>query len=688
MFIVPPTAFGQTPTPPADKPAPTESTTVVVKGAKRAVTNKIDRRVYNVSNSPHSGFATLNDVLSRIPSVTIDPHGAIALRGNTQVKVLIDGHAANPAVLRNLTPAQIDRIEIVTNPSAQFDSEGAGGVINIILKKKRPDGLNGSVNVRSDGDGRFNLDASAAYKIGKWSIAAAAGTNQTRERSREDGDQSWFSDGGGTETSHGSEVSDMVRRQSYANLQIDDQITDLDKISVKISANNAWKMVKDSATSRKIDSDGHVVENYTDAGIDPSQEFVTEFEATYEHVGKADGEQLTMNLIRTHTESPETTIHTYSFDLPARPDLTYLQTVKAPEAETAFTVDYERPLKNGSSLKTGFSFDDRDKRLWRTTQGLSELVPGQADQTAFLRFTARSAAAYVTYQMQFGKWGIMPGLRIESNQWDVNLVSSNFDAGRDYVRWLPSLHVNRFLTDQLKLVASYSHRTQKPMPWVLDPSTVYYSKQFAHVGNPYLKPQDTDSFETGYEYESGKFSSNGTLYYRKSYNTIVPARTFTDDQIIIASSVNATHSTAAGGEFTAKGDVTKHLQYSFNLNVFDNDVVGITGGQMLRRAGVTYSGNAVLEYTPTTKDWLQLTYSAAGKTLALQGYTTGFDRLDFAYRHRFNPQWAFAVRGFDLLNSSKQQRLFVTPDGETQSVTRTQRPGLMMSLIYKFGHGS
>lgn len=684
VVCVPAITLAQAAPPPA-KPA--EPTTVVVTGAKRTVTNKIDRRVYDVSTSPQAAFATLNDVLTRIPSVTIDPHGAIALRGSPQVRVLIDGHTANPAVLRTLTAAQIERVEVITNPSAEFSSEGSAGIINIVLKKKRANGLNGSVNARGDDDGRYNLDASATWKAGRWSFTAVAGASHGKEKTREAGHQTWTGDGA-PQTTDGADLSTLSRRQVYANLQVDDQVTPKDKLSVKASLNNAWQMVRDPETTRIVDSAGQVLQNYGDLATDPTGEFVKEFEATYDHEGRIDGETLSLDLVRTHTESPETSRHDYRFDAPAAPDATYVQTIVAPEDETSFAADYERPVKGGGDLKTGFSLDTRDNHNWRTAEGLPSIVPGTVDGTSAFRFTDLTTAAYVTYQMPLGKWALMPGLRVEHVHWNADLISADDDTRRDYWRWLPSLHLSRDLSDRLKWVASYSHRTQKPMAWELDPSIVYYSKSFAHAGNVALKPQDTDSLETGYEYEDGQFGSNGSVYVRKTYNAIVPTRTFTADDIIIASSVNAAHSLAAGVEYTAKGRFTKQLQYSVNLNLFDTEVEGMSGGELLRRTGGAYSGNAVLEYTPGAADWWQMTYSAQGRTLTLQGYTSGFDRLDVAWRHRLKTKWAFVVRGLDLLNSSKQQRLFVAPDGQTSAITRKQRPGVLVGLVYKFGRGS
>jgi outer membrane receptor protein involved in Fe transport len=670
-------------TAPAQVPADAKPTTVTVTG-RRPVSNKIDRRVYDVKTNPQSDFASLNDVLSRIPSVTIDPKGRIALRGDTQVKILIDGNPANPAVLRTLAASAIDRVEVITNPSAQYSSDGAGGIINIVLKKKRSNGLNGTVNARGDDEGRYNVDASAAWKRGKWTLNLAAGVAQEKERTREDGSQS-STDNVGTETTTGGDISQTIRRQWYANAEVDHQFTPNDTLSLTGRLNTTRAMAKDTERSQTINGAGQTIQKYSTDSFDAQQEYVTEFEGNFEHDGPVDGEKLVLDLTHTNTESPEDTLQLYTLDVPAQSGTRYRQMIQAPESDTVFKLDYERPFKDGAKLTAGLYTEEADNASRRTADNIASILPGLADKTDDFKFIGRTYAGYVTYQKRRGKWTILPGLRVEVQHWQLWLAPGGVDTSRDYTRWLPSLHVNRDLDDNLKLVASYSHRTQKPAMFDLNPSLIYYSKSFAHVGNAALKPQDTDSYEFGYEYEKGPFSSNADVYYRRNENPIVPTREFHGDGFILASSDNASHSAFTGGELTVKGKFTTKWKYSVNLNGFNTEVVGLQGGATVSRTGISYSGNVVFEYMPNASDWFQATFSAKGKTLTLQGYTTGFSRLDMAFKHRINQKWNLSVRGFDLLNTSKQERIFTAANGQSGAITRTDRPGILIGMIYKFG---
>ncbi|MFT4075120.1 MAG: TonB-dependent receptor plug domain-containing protein [Asticcacaulis sp.] len=247
--------------PSAEADKESKHTTIVVTGRRPEVSNKIDRRVYDVRSNPQSDIASLNDVLSSVPSVTIDPKGRIALRGDTQVKMLIDGNPANPAILRTLTAGQIDRIEVITNPSAQFSSDGAGGIINIVLKKKRSNGWSGTVNARGDDDGRYNLDMSAAVKRGKWALNMAAGIAHEKERTREDGEQS-STDESGTEITKGFDLSRSARRQWYANAEVDRQFTPNDTLSLTARLNNARMMARDSGVTDITDGAGAIAQEY------------------------------------------------------------------------------------------------------------------------------------------------------------------------------------------------------------------------------------------------------------------------------------------------------------------------------------------------------------------------------------------------------------------------------------------
>ncbi|MGH1557004.1 TonB-dependent receptor domain-containing protein [Caulobacter segnis] len=238
----------------------------------------------------------------------------------------------------------------------------------------------------------------------------------------------------------------------------------------------------------------------------------------------------------------------------------------------------------------------------------------------------------------------------------------------------PSLNLSRQLGDDWKFVASYSHRTRKPDVYQLNPR-FFYSTVSAYRGNLRLRTQDTDSFEIGYEYGRRRFSSEGSLYYRRNEHEIISTQEWINSQTVVSSFVNAANSHSLGAEFTAKGELGPKANYSLNVNVFDTQIAGVVGGVSLQRQAVTYSGNAIVELKPTPHDWVQLSLNAQGKTPTLQGYTSGYSRLDLIYRHRLARHWILSLRGFDLANTSRQRTVFSTPDGEGPDYPQHRAPG-------------
>ncbi|WP_162149130.1 TonB-dependent receptor [Asticcacaulis benevestitus] len=650
---------------------------IVVTVRKPSITNKIDRRVYDVS-ARDDAFSNANDVLSRIPSVTVDPRGRIALRGNRQVKVLIDGVEGRPEVVSNLRASEIDRIEVMTNPSGQFASDGSGGIINIILKKKRKQGINGDVSLGADGDERYNFSGNVSYKTGRWTASAGAGSNHIRDLRTLNGLQQW-STPSGIETTTSANLTSFSRRFGFetARLVYDASINDRLELGF---GNYHWRgSVDDSGIVQITGPSGAVVEDQKETIFTADNGFSAVWTFSYVHKGKVDGERFSLKLNRVDGRTADIADHHLSRTVPSPEDENYSYSNLSPTSSTSLGGDYERPFGT-SRLTAGFWVETSDNDVRSRSENIAAIVPSESDFDTTFLYDRRTLAGYGTWQTPLARWVVMPGLRIESEQWNAGASS------RDELRLLPSLSLNRPLSDTMRLVASYSKRTQRPDIIQLNPRRVYYSRYLVYEGNSDLRAQNTDSFEVGYEFTGKKFSSNGSLYYRVSHDPLTDARRVAADQTVIATVINADKSRAAGLELSAKGKITKTADYSVNLNVFDSEVNGVFGGETLRRQYVTWSGNAIVEFKPTHEDWLQLNLNGAGRSVMLQGYQTGFYRLDLAYRRKLTAKLTIAVNAMDLLNSSKQTTLFVTPEGESRTIGRAKRLAVMIGLTRKFGN--
>lgn len=652
---------------------------IVVTARKPSVTNKIDRRVYDVSATPDAAFSTVTDVLTRIPSVTVDPRGRIALRGDSQVKILIDGVEARIGALASLQASDIDRIEVMTNPSSQFGSDGSGGIINIILKKKRKDGVNGIASARGDADGRYNVNAALSRKAGRWTVAMFGSFSRTGDETRFDGQQDWTT-AAGPETTNGFDLSATRRRQAYENVSVTYAPTEQDTVELNYGYYRWRQTTTDDGTVRVINAAGQVIEDHAESVVGTERGVTDELKLHYTHKGRREGEHFDLTASHDSGRSTDASAHRLAYAVPAGAGRAYAYLNDSSDHGGSFKGDYERPFGK-SRLTTGFFFETTKSHLVGRSDNLAAIVPGATDFVTPFDYARRIAAVYVTWQAPLGRFVVMPGLRVEDEHREAGAFM------RDDLRLLPSLNVNRVLSDTTKLVASYSHRTQAPTVYQLNPRPVYWSRYLSYEGNPQLAWQDTDSFEAGYEFTGKDFSTNGGLYYRVNHNPTTETRSVTADQVVVLSVINADQSRAAGLEWTAKGKIIRTIDYSVNLNVFDSEVTGLLGGKALKRQYVTWSGNTVVEYKPNDRDWWQFSLNGEGRGVLLQGYKTGFYRLDVTWRHKLTPKWTASVRALDLLNSSKQETVFTTPQGESRTLSRTERPALMVGIARKFGNG-
>lgn len=369
---------------------------IVVTARKPSVTNAIDRRIYDISASPDAAFSTANDVLTRIPSVTVDPRGRIALRGDSQVKILIDGVEARPGMVNNLQASEIERIEVMTNPSGQFASDGSGGIINIVLKKKRKDGLNGAVSLRADDDSRYGFNASTSYKTGRWTAAILAGFSRTRDVTVFDGRQDWTT-ATGRETTNGYDLSVNGRRQAYEYATLAYAPTDRDKIELGFSHYRWRAATTDDGTVLITDASGQVIEDHAEAVRSYDQGSTGEVSLHYTHKGRVEGEKLDLHISRDGGRASDSAAHRLTRSTPAQPEAAYAYLNSSPDSGGSVKGDYERPFGK-SRLTAGFALEQTESRIDSRSETIAAIVPGETDYQTRFDYERRIAAAYATWQ--------------------------------------------------------------------------------------------------------------------------------------------------------------------------------------------------------------------------------------------------------------------------------------------------
>lgn len=685
-------------TPPAPAPsaaAPATAGEVVVTGAPPPVRTSIDRNSYSVATDLQATTGSIGDALRNVPSLEVDVNGNVALRGDTNVTILVDGRPSGQfqgenraQALQSLPADQIDRVEVITNPSAAFDPNGSAGVINLVTKKTRKPGANGSVRANIGAMGRQNGGISGSYKDGKLTLSGDANVRHESIKQSFSGDRTIV------------EPTGRVRETTQRGVQggrfnlitlrggVDYDVTAKTRLSAEARYNRFDFL--DRSFQRLDEETGGLVTR------------------AYDRVGGNDQENvlygLTLRLNHRFGEG-----HTLDADLAReRSDLSsnrpFFVTARGPTGlppyealgyenrfwKTTAKVDYARPLPHGAKLKLGYALeaDDNDYDN-RGVRGASPetATPVPAFNNLF-EFDRQVHAVYATYERPLGKLTMLAGLRAEAMLIDIDQVTQGITAENDDVALYPSLHLSYALSEDAKLKASYSKRIQRPNPFDYNPFRIYQDPQNFRAGNPDLEPQKTDSFELGYEHRKAGAIYQATAYYRDVRDSVTDVVRDLGGGVFLNTRDNVGKSRTAGLELVANGRFTRELTYNVSGNIFwtELDGRGIGAGGRLRD-GWTASGRGNLSWQVTPRDFVQVNAFLNGERLTPQGYVRPQGAVNLGYRHKFTDRLSGVVTAQDVFSTLKFKSVIDTPTLRDVQVYEPKARGLFVGVTYTFGGG-
>jgi outer membrane receptor protein involved in Fe transport len=684
-------AADETPPPP-----PPTMETIVVKSEKLAVENLIDRKVYSVASDVLSTFGSLSDILSVIPSVDVDPDGIVSLRGDAKVLILIDGKpssqfsgASAGDALQSIPAQDIERIEIFTTPPAQFKADGAAGVINIILRKNRAGGTTGSAQASAGNGGRYVMSANANYNSGPLAASLNAGYKQDyRERRVESSTVALDGSGAPTLTS-GNAVSERIRREvPWLRSSIDYTLNERQSVSASVGWDNrgglrTYTQVGDSSTP-----DGAITSatRRFSSGHDPAVDVDERVGFTQKFAIPGETLDLALHRSATHQDEPYNYIND-SFTPPLPRTFNNLEFRENYDFKD-FDVDYARPTVSGGALKLGYAFELDGYHYSNAGNNVDPITGAQIidpSVTNQFKFLQRIHALYASYQTNLGEWTWLGGLRAELTDYEARQITSDVASRKSYFQVYPNLHVSRPLSEQSTLSFGASRRVVRQEPSSLNPYVDHEYTPNLNAGNFDLKPQYSQSYETGYAYQHAAQSYGLTGYYRLNRDSFTDVTQYLADGVTLTTPANLPKDKSAGVEFTANGKILPQFGVSVSGNVFysqiDASALGISGLQST--AGL--NAKTRFDYHPTESNVLQLTVNRTDKRLTPQGYISAINIVNLGYKYQITNALKATATLYDLFNGQRVHRFFsattFTEDYQRRYLGRL----LYVGLVYSFG---
>ena len=671
---------------------------VEVVGQRSTFVNSIDRKTFNVGQDLMSKSGSVSDLMQNIPSVQVDMDGNVSLRGSENVTILIDGKPSammkinRAAVLQQMSAGNVEKIEIITNPSAKYKPDGTSGIINIVMKKDRNLGFNGNVTANVGNEGRWNINGMLSYNPGKLNLYGSLGVRQDNRTRINDVTTNNYDSVSGKFLSYSRTYSKGTSRPiSYiGNLGFDYKLNDMNKIGASVSYNYRTYLLNDTTNYVVKDNLLNTTLSYDRPRYRPEWESDLEFKAFYNHKFNKEGHELNFDLTNSVTNESEDTHFTNFYYIPA------LATTKEHTLythlcyDTEFSAEYSLPLGEDRKFEAGYIFQNvsNDLNLIRDTTRTVNPDSWFNDLQRSNRFIRSESTnvLYATYEQEIGKFGFLVGLRAEHTTTRANLVTLDSIINNNYFRLYPTIHASYKLGKMHELQLNYSHRIRRPEDEELNPFPEYQDMRNIRAGNPLLLPEDTHSFEFGYQYKNDATTFLSTLYYRNSYNLVTNIIQDLGNAVYKTTLENLSQSQAAGLELILSSGIAKFMTFNIATNAFYNTIDASSLGYSSNKSNIAWSANANVNFNLTKSTVWQFTSNYTAETLTPQGKRVPSFVLNSGLKQDlFKKKGALILTVSDIFNSMRYQTEIDIPTMKRIEIRRRSSQTIYLGFTYNFG---
>ena len=518
---------------------------VSIVSEKSSIEQKIDRKVINVGKDLISAGATASEIMNNIPSVNVDQDGKLSLRGNENVRVLIDGRPSNieaSQLLKQIPSASIKKIELITNPSAKYNPEGMSGIINIVLHKNASDGFNASINtgLTFARTPKISNSTNMNYRTGKVNFFSTYGNNFGKK----------FNMGVISRLDDNSKQIFDIRNNDKSHLLkfgMDYYINDKNTLSVYTNQNKVDGDNNVDVTIINPDANDNIVQksNYLSDNIDGT------YNLAFKHLTKKEGETVDLEVNHSIYSEKQNGYFQTIFNDPNVSNSSYLDNLIDKRQNSTINLDYVNPLSEKSKLELG-----AESRIIRTDNDYK--TDNSSLSNSLYTYDLDIHSAYVTFGQKFEKIGYQLGGRFES--YNVRAKLNGPTAFKDdYITVYPSASMTFSPNEKNQFQMSYSRRVDRPGLEQTKPIREFSTPRVTSVGNPELEPQFTNSLELNYTKTIKKGTITTGLFVRSINNEInriiYPDPQNTENQIL--SFDNFDTNTAFGFEISSNYKITK-----------------------------------------------------------------------------------------------------------------------------------
>lgn len=659
----------------------------------------IDKKVYSVGDDLSSQGGGATDVLNNIPSVEVDNDGNISLRGNSNVTILIDGRPSAlsggvEGALDAIPASAIERIELVTNPSAKYDPDGTAGIINIVLKKNKLRGTNLGIDLSGATGNLFNGSVNFNMRNQKYNFYANYSYRYVEGYRNNYNDRNTFytdssvrllqeRDGTDTRKSHTGKIGSdfFISNNQVIGISLSGSFNDRTRTGDQINQESFNDELNRSWNRQTFDPR---IRRNLDVKADYKLDFKEDKGDFIAVVTQSFGENETVGIFEEFYFNADGSIGDPEFLLQNQEGLQNSTNFSA-SADLTRNVNEKMRYETGLKLISNRQFRSNYLEFYDTVTGT--IIPDVNVNNEF-EFDEDIASAYgILAHKPFEKLSYQVGLRIEQAFTSPRLLTTNEDFENNYFSYFPSAHLVYEPKEKTEFSVSYSRRINRPNSWSLNPFPVYDDPLNLRQGNPALQPEYINSMEGGYMKEMDKLTLTSSLYFRQTVDKIQRVREFFPDGRSISSFANIDESYDFGLEVIGIYSPFKWWKNTISFNGYETRLAANINGVDLRNSGFSWNTklNSTFNLFKNTTT-IQVNAQYVARTFTVQGYYRRRTGIDIAVnRLFFDKKLTVGVRATDIFDTQGFELRFTQGPTIQESEYKWLTRRIYLSVSYKFG---
>ena len=681
---------------------------IKIVAEKTTVDIRLDKKIYNIGKDLSVRGGNASDVLGNVPSVQVDVEGNVSLRGNDNVTIFIDGRPSalvglnGAEALRQIPAEAIERVEVITSPSARYDAEGTGGILNIILRKNKIVGFNGSAQIDLGQPERYGSALNANFRTAKWNFFTNTGWRYNATPGNAYNDSRFFS--ANAQNARVIETRNFGRlgRNLFTSFGAEYYINDNSSIIGNLVYNTGNGDDRNSNFITRYNSSGGINEATSRTEAESEDEKRVQFTLDYVNNFDGKGRKLTVNAqYSTEVEDINNNITEIDTQNDILNDLE-LVIEDQDEKRGLLQIDYVHPVGEKIQYEAGYRGNYRDifNKFYlaeRLVFPNGPLVPDVGLNNSF-NYQELVSAAYFQYGQEFNKVSFLAGLRFEHTSVDILQQTSVSDDSKTYSNLFPTINFGIEFNETESMTIGYNRRIRRPRGRFLNPFPSRSSESNIFSGNVDLNPVLSDVFEIGYLKKWEKFTLNTSVYYNTSSDNweFIQQDTgdLTDngDPIIIRFPINLSTQERMGFEFTLNYRPIKAWNINADFNVFrvvtDGDYTDLTTRftQNFDFENTAFFVRLNQKMTFFKQVDVQFNMNYRGPNRNAQSTREGIFSANLAAsKDIFKKKATLSLNVSDVFNSRKRRSTsFVAGAFEQYSEFQWRQRQLRLSFVYRF----